>query len=372
MTTFFSASSIIDREWFDALQEFSGYDNIVEYYIFTKEGDGDGYDDKQVSLSLEETFKVRDAFRQISAITGTSFVETTDFEGAPLNVYSVSEYEEEDTHGDTAMNDDWFDITWKNFGGSSMTDYEILTLFHEIGHAAGLDHPNGNGDEPGWDDSITVMSYNEGEFIPTTFRKLDIEALQTLFTTDPVESLIYNFYHGDNGDNNLRGTEGLDEIIGFEGNDVLAGIRGSDVILGMQGDDEIRGGNGRDVLSGGVGSDEIYGGFGLNTYNDEKDGDVDEIYFKSDQLAYNYIYDKAGNNPRGQKADKIKRLDSFDQILIQGVETSQLTFKNVSHTNGLGSLVGIGIYASGFLEAVYTGGDLTASQLQSMTIGVEA
>ncbi|CAI8152041.1 MAG: Serralysin C [Synechococcus sp. CC9902] len=366
----FSSSSIIDREWHDALQRFSGYENVVEYYIFAEESDGDGYDDRQVSLSLAEIAKVRHAFRQLSNITGTSFLETNDFENATLNVYSVSEYDEEDTHGETVMEDGWFDITWKNFGGSSMTDYEILTLYHEIGHAAGLDHPNGNGDEPGWDDSITVMSYNEGEFIPTTFRELDIEALQDLFTTDPVESMITDFYHGDDSNNNLRGTDRHDEIIGFEGNDILKGIRGGDIILGMQGDDEVRGGNGRDVLSGGDGSDTIFGGFGLNTYKDEKDGEVDSLYFKSDQLAYNWIYDKAENNPTGLKTDEIKKLDDFDQIFVQGVETHQLSFASVSHTNGLGSLDGIGIYASGFLEAVYTGGDLTVLQLQNMTVGV--
>ena len=181
----FSTSSIIDREWHNALQEFSGYDNTIEYYILAEEGDGGGYDDSQVSLSLAEVVKVRHAFRELSDITGASFVETNDFESAILNVYSVSEYEEEDTDGETVMEDEWFDITWRNYGGSSMTDYETLTIYHEIGHAAGLDHPNGNGDEPGWDDSITVMSYNEGDFIPTTFRELDIEALQVLFATTP-------------------------------------------------------------------------------------------------------------------------------------------------------------------------------------------
>lgn len=366
----YSSSAIVDWEWHYALQEFSGYDNVIEYYIFIEEGDGDGYDDNQVSLSLAEVVKVRHAFRQLSNITGTAFVETNDFESANLNVYSVSEYDEEDLDGEAVMEDEWFDITWKNYGGSSMTDYETHTLYHEIGHAAGLDHPNGNGDEPGWDDSITVMSYNEGDFIPTTFRELDIEALQVLFATTPDESMVTNFYHGDNNNNSLRGTYLHDEIIGFEGNDILVGIRGADIILGMQGDDEVRGGNGRDVLSGGSGADTIYGGFGLNTYNDEKDGAIDKLYLKSDQLAYNWIYEKAENNPTGRKTDKITKLDSFDQIFIQGAETNQLTFGNVSHTNGVGSLDGIGIYASGFLEAVYTGGDLTALQLQSMTVGV--
>ena len=92
---------------------------------------------------------------------------------------------------------------------------------------------------------------------------------------------------------------------------------------------------------------------------------------KSDQWAENWLYGSAGNSPNGEKADKIEMLDEFDQIYVQGVETSQLSYGFVDHNSNLGeTLSGIGIYASGVLEAVYVGNNLSIGQLDSMTQGI--
>ena len=64
-------------------------------------------------------------------------------------------------------------------------------------------------------------------------------------------------------------------------------------------------------------------------------------------------------------------LDSFDRIYVQGVATSQLSFKAVSHQSNLGeTLSGIGIYASGYLEAVYVGDNLSLGQIAAITQGI--
>ena len=53
----------------------------------------------------------------------------------------------------------------------------------------------------------------------------------------------------------------------------------------------LRAGNGRDLITGGPGEDIMYGGFGLNTFQNSVDGDLDQLFIKSDQHAYNWIYD---------------------------------------------------------------------------------
>jgi Ca2+-binding RTX toxin-like protein len=150
----------------------------------------------------------------------------------------------------------------------------------------------------------------------------------------------------------------------------LVGVRGKDILIGGDGGDELRAGNGRDIINGGDGSDTMYGGFGLNTFEDEADGEIDRLFLKSDQHAYNWIYDKDGNSPNGEKADKITELDPFDEIYVQGVETSQLSYGSVNHTSRGEMLSGIGIYASGVLEAVYMGDDLSLGQIEAMTQGI--
>ena len=156
---------------------------------------------------------------------------------------------------------------------------------------------------------------------------------------------------------------------GGAGNDELTGDRGSDVLLGDAGSDILRAGNGRGVISGGNGADTLYGGFGQNISTGEKDGCLDSIFFKSDQHAWNWIYQSKGNQ-NGSKVDMIGALDTFDRIYVQGVSSSDLTFQTAKATIQGNEVSGIGIYAQGTLEAIYTGGDLLSTQLRSMTAGV--
>ena len=162
-----------------------------------------------------------------------------------------------------------------------------------------------------------------------------------------------------------RGGQFNDSITGNYFGNSLEGHRGDDIIDGLAGDDLIRGGNGADVIIGGLGADEIHGDFGRNTFRSEKDGFRDLIAIKSDQFLVNWLYGSAGNNPNGEKVDLIEGLDSDDKIIIIGVSTSDLAFQSVIS----GGVSGIGIYAKGVLEALYSAGDLSIAQIAGMTTG---
>ena len=203
------------------------------------------------------------------------------------------------------------------------------------------------------------------------------------WSLDDTKALAHLWGESDITDVNITGSEnddilrgkfqnfGNDYLDGKGHNDELTGYRGADTLLGGNGNDIIRAGNGRDVINGGKGADLMYGGFGLNTFEDLFDHEKDEIYIKSDQWAENWLYGKAENSPNGEKADKIEKMDPDDEIYIQGVSTSQLSFQaGISHESNLGeTLSGIGIFADNVLEAVYVGDGLDVAQISSMTSG---
>lgn len=153
---------------------------------------------------------------------------------------------------------------------------------------------------------------------------------------------------------------------GSDNNDVLRGQAGWDLLDGGRGNDLVRGGNGRDIITGDLGNDELHGDFGWNTFTSQIDGFSDLIVIKSDEYLFNWFYGKAGNNSDGGKCDIIEGLDNFDKIRIIGCRTEEISFvQNVVHKG----VTGTGLYAKGALEALYIGGNLTTTQLATMTTG---
>ena len=161
---------------------------------------------------------------------------------------------------------------------------------------------------------------------------------------------------------------GITMLLGGKGNDIIRGGLGTELIDGGAGNDIIKSGDGDDVITGGRGADQLWGGFGKNIFLYEKDGFVDKVFITSDQFLSNpNLNGKVADNADGHNADIIKSLDAIDRLIFLGVNRQDLSF---SQLDPLSVSSGIGIYARGCLEAVYTGQDLSIQQLSSMTTGI--
>ena len=327
--------------------------------------------DQSWGLDQAYTQYMVDTVEHLDSIIDLDFELVSDIYYSDIDV-NLFDYSGQEYMGLAYLEGDYSYNAWTVL---NVVDYSYLgasgnsnknTFIHEFGHALGLAEP---GFDNRWDQDDTAMSYNEGDVgWQTWYTESDLNALISLWGAEDDE-----VYGQESSTSEIKGSDWNDYMEGGSKDDTIIAKRGSDVLIGNGGDDVLRAGNGRDVITGGSGFDDMYGGFGHNTFTNAQDGYEDWLYFKSDQFAENWLYGKAGNNPTGQKADVIQGLDSYDKIFVQGVETSELSFSQVNNFSlPTGNFSGIGIFANGFLEGLYTGGDLSAAQLQSMTVGIDA
>ena len=325
---------------------------------------------------------IEDIFETLDPHLRVDFQQKPDWNGTQIDIYCVSL--DDNIYGSTvglAVNwNSYYDVIWEP---QYDLKFDQNTIIHEIGHALGLQHPDGEGFNPNYNQDDTVMSYNSGPGgWRTWFSEHDINALQSIWGIEQKvinggtgDDTIYfdvgikteDYLYGHGGNDSLFAYFGPDALFGGDGEDFLHGNHGKDYLDAGRGDDIIRGGHGPDQLIGGEGEDWIWGGVGANDIwlgNYFEDGSKDEVFISVDSVN-NHDF----GNPGGLNRDMISGLEMHDRIFIHGAEDSQISFaEGISDPKGTWNGQGVGIFAYGTLEALITS-DLSAEEIDSITTG---
>ena len=139
-----------------------------------------------------------------------------------------------------------------------------------------------------------------------------------------------------------------------------------DVLIGGAGSDQLIGGPGSDELIGMTGADRMQGGAGANRFSSIADEQQDWIIVDPDAVGSRRI---KGKRYDGQTVDVIAEMGLEDRVQLTGVPGRLLQFRPVVLSNSpYGEMRGVGIFAYGRLEVVYTGLALSLEQLQVCTV----
>lgn len=168
-----SPDGIINTDAAAALWDFSGGDGVVEYWI-NRRGRGQ---DLGLPISRAEARYINTTFRYLDSITGLSFRRVRSNNTSDIDLHCVA-WLGRNTLGQAQTMPGWFNVFWKDSGGTRVSITEKWVIPHEIGHTLGLAHPYGDGFNPLFNRSDTVMSYNRGG---SFYTDSDRTALQQLW-----------------------------------------------------------------------------------------------------------------------------------------------------------------------------------------------
>lgn len=193
---------------------------------------------------------------------------------------------------------------------------------------------------------------------------------------------------GTTGDDTLNGGNGADTLSGGDGDDTLNGGNGTDTLTGGDGDDALIGGNGDDLLDGGGGYDKVYGGNGNDTlYLDEFDTVIDGqngfdtlVFTRSGQAldlrgntaiaGIEAIQMLAGGyNSLILSAADILRISDNDSLVINGDETSSVTFTDEGWALASVDADGSSVYSNGTMQIRLAAATYVSGTIGDATIG---
>jgi len=165
-------TSLISRELYSYINYLSGYDKLINYSW------------KKKGLSKIERQEIKNIFEELDEVTGITFKKTHKSKD-DIRFLSVDEIND-NVHGQAQLTKKRIKISFRD-NDKKVSLLEKYVLRHEVGHALGLSHPGGNGSNPNWDVSDSIMSYNvwdnNGNFAYHGYTDLDHHVLSFMWNS---------------------------------------------------------------------------------------------------------------------------------------------------------------------------------------------